>query len=142
VLLHVPVVNVIGARPRNEAPDNPDRIIPGQIGRDHGPHRVHQGVQIHLAVEKPEERVDQERRPVPRQGKARCLAGRELAELLQITIGVGADKRAPELSLLQRKRGGFLLQWRREGRAALVTEAGIIGVWLLACFAGFHRVLL
>lgn len=142
VLLHMPIVNVIGARPRDDAPDYPHGVIAREIDRQHGPHRVHHGVQVHLAVEKPEEWVDQERWPMPRQGKAWCSAGRELVELFQITIGVRADKRAPELRLLQRQRGGCLVRLRRKGRAALLTEAGIIGVWLLAGLAGFHRVLL
>ena len=65
VLTAMPIIDIIRRRSGYDAPDHAARHVPRQVGGNHGPYRVHGGIEIHLPIEKPQKRDEQKGWPVP-----------------------------------------------------------------------------
>lgn len=133
----MPEIDIVGAGACDDTPDDVGGEVLGDIERHRRTDGIDQRVDVHLPVEKPEEGLKDERRPVPGQGEFRPGRPGEFLEGLQIAVGIGADEGFPELRIRLRRRCrvGFhhcFPAFNGEGAAALVAKAGIVPVLLPA----------
>ena len=130
---HMPIIDVIGAHSRHDAPDESYGKITRHIGRYNRPDRIDHRIEVHLSIQKPEKRIEEEGRPIPCQCKARGVAGAKLAKLLQVPVGIRANEGFPELAFIKRCGRGS-----GKGCATLPAKDRLIRILLSAFFTGFH----
>ena len=106
LFFRMPEVNVVGAGPRDDPPDDVGGKVLGDVERHGRTDGIDHGVHIHLSVEKPEEGLENEGRPMPCQGELWSRGARKFFECRQVPVGIRAEEGLPEVCIR-------LWLWRR-----------------------------
>src|SRR5205823_809009 len=73
---HMPKINVVRARARNDPPHNADHEVLCHEDGDGRPDEVNERIEVDFPIQKPEKGIEQEGRPMPGKGKLGTTSAR------------------------------------------------------------------